>query len=973
MRKILFLFVLIPFISLSQEYTVFLPEVAWRTIVDSVVYQSTDTFTVKVNPLDLNDIGAFDKTVGNFLFDNKQRGYKIINNSILPDGILITVVDVFKSGAAPFQGLSGFVVETPDGSFPSGLGTFYGERLDPTNSDYRNAIDLRIAYEKGQTIPFDSTRLYTGYIPTGTEPEGTSYWDSSDSTVKTVLKNREIYEWGKLQGLINVANKEADSTGQTIFWDGDSSYFDVGFLGINSIEHLRDTLESHLGSINANTQAIKDTASQIRADIPDIPDISGFATKIALSDSTAQVRSEIPDVSGFLTSETDPVAIDSINNNLRPDINQNTTDISTNQQAIIDSSASLQGQIDGLGLQEITDFDKDSTNEIQRLYSVSNRLYLSNSPSFVQFDVVNPINLSYSTNKITINHSTNAGYKHIPSGGADGNVLYYGGSSGTALWGQDFNLWNNTADSIPELRTDINQNTNSLAVAWDSIAANRQYIINNYDSLGEHRIDITQNYLNTLELQDTTVGLRSDINYLLGNIYTSLDWANDFAAASLEDIGTANAVDVSISDAGDYFTGTNVEDALQEAGQQITLNTSDIAGNMQLIQNWGLDSVLHVSNTSTLGQTNGVSTSTAVENKILAGTYAIQKFQTSGATFSAGTQANKYRITNNSNNQNVISIDNDATVTLSIGGGSNNSTFEGKVGIGSGLNRYALPHQLYVTGTVGITSDVTMSAGATVADAPVNPTDVLRLKDIDGSGTLLDADFNSYALNGSSLLLDTHKSGSLGALGQFYMGQGSATTPTWVNQSSINVSGFTNDAGYKTTGIDSLYDQKSGQWVTDTIPKVLIDTLPTDINTTNFEEFIANHSGNETITLSGEVTGSGTTSISTTVTDNVIDYANVDETLKDTIVDNDVSWDMSAHGIIYSSVSGAIGTMAISNAQVNKTICVVMTISSFTSLTVPANIIKLAGSADFADGTFYLYIHCIGTNLFTMSVTQAAT
>ena len=118
-------------------------------------------------------------------------------------------------------------------------------------------------YVRSRTVYYTDTT----YIPTGTEPEGTSYWDSSDSMVKTVLKNREIYEWGKLQGLINVANKEADSTGQTIFWDGDSSYFDVGFLGINSIEHLRDTLESHLGSINANTQAIKDTASQIRADI----------------------------------------------------------------------------------------------------------------------------------------------------------------------------------------------------------------------------------------------------------------------------------------------------------------------------------------------------------------------------------------------------------------------------------------------------------------------------------------------------------------------------------------------------------------------------------------------------------------------------------------------------------------------------------------------------------------------------------
>ena len=32
-------------------------------------------------------------------------------------------------------------------------------------------------------------------------------------------------------------------------------------------------------------------------------------------------------------------------------------------------------------------------------------------------------------------HPTSAGNKHIPSGGSNGQVLKYGGSSGTAAWG----------------------------------------------------------------------------------------------------------------------------------------------------------------------------------------------------------------------------------------------------------------------------------------------------------------------------------------------------------------------------------------------------------------------------------------------------------------------------------------------------------------------------------------------------------
>lgn len=37
----------------------------------------------------------------------------------------------------------------------------------------------------------------------------------------------------------------------------------------------------------------------------------------------------------------------------------------------------------------------------------------------------------------TYKHPTSAGNKHIPSGGSDGKILRWGGSSGTAIWGDD--------------------------------------------------------------------------------------------------------------------------------------------------------------------------------------------------------------------------------------------------------------------------------------------------------------------------------------------------------------------------------------------------------------------------------------------------------------------------------------------------------------------------------------------------------
>lgn len=41
---------------------------------------------------------------------------------------------------------------------------------------------------------------------------------------------------------------------------------------------------------------------------------------------------------------------------------------------------------------------------------------------------------AYSIGDITISHSTQEGYKHIPSGGSAGQILGYGGSGGTASW-----------------------------------------------------------------------------------------------------------------------------------------------------------------------------------------------------------------------------------------------------------------------------------------------------------------------------------------------------------------------------------------------------------------------------------------------------------------------------------------------------------------------------------------------------------
>lgn len=118
-------------------------------------------------------------------------------------------------------------------------------------------------------------------------------------------------------------------------------------------------------------------------------------------------------------------------------------------------------------------------------------------------------------------------------------------------------------------------------------------------------------------------------------------------------------------------------------------------------------------------------------------------------------------------------------------------------------------------------------------------------------------------------------------------------------------------------------------------------------------------------THTGEVTGSTTL----TIADNVVAYSNVSDSLKSSATNNTLTWDISANGIIYCTPS--TGTVSFTNEQVNKTLCVVLTLSSAT-ITWPATAKILDGSATLADGTFYVYIHCISSTIFTVSITKEA-
>ena len=191
----------------------------------------------------------------------------------------------------------------------------------------------------------------------------------------------------------------------------------------------------------------------------------------------------------------------------------------------------------------------------------------------------------------------------------------------------------------------------------------------------------------------------------------------------------------------------------------------------------------------------------------------------------------------------------------------------------------------------------------------------------------------------------------------------------WAALSSGARCSYDNDESIALTTVDYLTTEVDGSITNELITSVAYSSDTLTITEAGTEHKVEIAVGSTEVTLTGEVTGTGTGTVSTIVADNTIDYANVDETLKDSLVNNTLAWDMSSAGIIYCTPS--TGTVSFTNKQKNKQVVVVLTLSSAT-ITWPTEAKILDGSATLGDGTFFVFIQCISDTIVLVSITKAA-
>jgi len=93
MKRLLTILLVFFALNLSAQYRV----TDWKTYVRNVVMVGVDTFQFEAEPIDLNDPGAINKTIGNYFVDFAGNRYKIIDST----STTITVRDEFSTGKEP--------------------------------------------------------------------------------------------------------------------------------------------------------------------------------------------------------------------------------------------------------------------------------------------------------------------------------------------------------------------------------------------------------------------------------------------------------------------------------------------------------------------------------------------------------------------------------------------------------------------------------------------------------------------------------------------------------------------------------------------------------------------------------------------------------------------------------------------------------------------------------------------------------
>lgn len=208
-----------------MDRTIHLPQVAWRTICNTVEFVETvggiNKYSLSVSPIDVNEPGAidFDIEVGYYLKDYVGHTYTIE----VIDGSKITVTDDFKCGECPQSGKQAVVYKSVvEGNAPY-LAPIYYQHLYKSALDYSRRIELDILWRN------DPNPIRVNY--TGVSSIELLNWQQDYTNIYGEYPQIKLFEEGFLDDEVTPIEKEVLAVPRRHLVDGKLdkiSYDDLG-------------------------------------------------------------------------------------------------------------------------------------------------------------------------------------------------------------------------------------------------------------------------------------------------------------------------------------------------------------------------------------------------------------------------------------------------------------------------------------------------------------------------------------------------------------------------------------------------------------------------------------------------------------------------------------------------------------------------------------------------------------------------
>lgn len=394
-------------------------------------------FTTKLNKLD-NNIYSIEEEIN--VVNGKYKGF------LEHDNVNINSLNVYTGSKLTGEKINSYILSTPS------------ETPWKTEIELYTKLDtVYITYETvGDTIEAEDINILQDSI-VYVQEEFNKYQKSNDNKVSELVENKVDKVQGKQLSTNDYTNAEKDKLSN--IEENANRYIHPNDSNIRHVtdaeKDIWNSKETVEGSQAKSTKALNDAKSYTNTKINDLigGEINTYNTLKKIEDAIKNHELEYGDLLTVVNKKADSSH------------NHDSVYLGKNDNSVSATKLQTARTINGVafdGTRNIT--IQDSTKVTPTGTIVANRIPIfSDATGKVikdsGFTIATSVPSGAKFTDTVYTHPTSAGNKHIPSGGATGQILKWS-TDGTAVWGAETNTWRGVQDNLTSTATDQSLSAN---------------------------------------------------------------------------------------------------------------------------------------------------------------------------------------------------------------------------------------------------------------------------------------------------------------------------------------------------------------------------------------------------------------------------------------------------------------------------------------------------------------------------------